>query len=43
MPTPKLIANHIKTVNNELDRAKQENTNNLKQKLGIERSGFREE
>ena len=35
MPTSKLMANHIKTINNELDKAKQENKINFKKKIRI--------
>ena len=37
MPTLKFRANHIKTISNELDRAKQEKKNNLNKKLSTER------
>ena len=36
MPSSKIIANHIKTVSNEMDKAKQEK-NTLNNKLSIER------
>ena len=43
MPTSKLIANHITTINNELDKAKQEKYKNLKKTLNInQRSRFRD-
>ena len=44
MPYFKLTANHIKTINNELDKAKQENKKkNLNKKLSMEKMNrFRE-
>ena len=39
MPSLKLIANHIETINNELDKAKQENIDKLKEDIKHIRKG----
>ena len=39
MPTSKLIANHIKTIHNELDKAKQEQINKLNEDIKHRRKG----